>query len=181
LADKEGNKGERLLANYFLDKGDYVIRALASGGYRGGCKYPQPDFLHFLSNGEIRAVQVKTRSDYIESFKPGTFDAELETVQLLNNNPFLKEKVKPYLYYLPKGENVENVYMIELKPEYNTKSMSVDFTHKTFSLYEHPEKDKGDKRAEEKDSSEKTKVEKTKITKIKGEKIKQPKEVKIKK
>ena len=137
LADKEGNKHERLIANRYLDRGDYVMRALGSGGFRGQSKYPQPDFFHILTQGELRVVQVKTRSETSETFQPGTFKAELEIIEFINENiPSLKGRFKPYLYFLPKGRNPTETWEIPLKPEFKEKVLFVDFDRKQIEVRE---------------------------------------------
>jgi hypothetical protein len=126
-ADKGGNKYERLIANhYILNKGEYFIRALASGGKRGKFTI-EPDGIHFTKNGEIRIVQIKVRGTNNFTFQPKEFETELQIVRILKAIPFFANITSAWLYYMKKGDNFDKIMEIEINEDNFEKYLEIDF------------------------------------------------------
>jgi len=123
-SDKEGNKYERLIANFFIETGDYCMRALASGGKRGEHS-SDPDMIHFTKDGEIRLVQIKVRNRTVDHFAPYDLASEYDLEEYLKRLGF---ECSSWLYYHVKGNDISNIFMIKLDPKNRNKTLKVDYS-----------------------------------------------------
>lgn len=155
--DRSGNEYENKIANLFWNRGDIVIRSLASGNTGGGMRLA-PDLIHIVtSTGEIRMVQVKARRRYSEWFVPGTFRAEIRLAEMINMVPGLEGRASAYLYFLPKGEPAEKVLVARIPPEWDTMVVYVNYDKRIIEASppkSSAKKDSGDETEKEEDEGE---------------------------